>query len=281
MGRRPLVLAVFLALVLASACGDGASRSAAPGAAGPVSPALLVSAQAEPRQVVYTGDLVVRVASLRKATGDATRVATAEHGFVFSQATDQDGTTLTVKVPSDRFDATVAAMAKLGKELSRNLKAQDVTADVVDVEGRLRTAQASADRLRALLAEARTPADVVAIEGELTKRETEIETLQGRLRVLNDQVALATLTVRLTERNDLKVTTDLPGFLGGLRTGAIALVNTGQALLVVLGFLLPFLPFALLAVWALRRYRRRHPRAPRAGPPAWVPPPPAAPPAEN
>ena len=103
-----------------------------------------------------------------------------------------------------------------------------MTAEVVDAEGRLKTAQASADRLRGLLAEAKTPADVVAIESELAKRETDIETLQGRLRVLNDQVALATLTVRLTERNDLEVT-NLPGFRGGLRTGIVAVINSGRS----------------------------------------------------
>lgn len=283
MHRRRFAAALVILLLTTSACGSsGNDEAAAPDAgaqAGPGAEAgrvLLQSSAGQPRErrdVVYTGELVVRVSSVGKATQAATKVASAKSGFVFAQTTDEVETKLTVKVPSDQFDATVDAMSKLGKELRRNLKAQDVTAEVVDVEGRLKTAQTSADRLRALLADAKTPADVVAIEGELSKRETDIETLQGRLRVLNDQVSLATLTVRLTERNDLKVANDLPGFLGGLRTGIFAVINVGQVLLVVLGFMIPFVPIVALVVWAWRRYRRGHSGAPRRppGPPYWPP----------
>ena len=281
MYRRRYAAALGGLLLLASGCGgSGTEKAAAPKVAGKTGPLLLEAAAGKPverRQVVYTGDAVVKVSSIRKATEAAARIASDAGGFVFSQATDQHETKLTVKVPSDRFDGTVAAIVRLGKELRRNLKAQDVTAEVVDVEGRLKTAQASADRLRGLLAEAKTPADVVAIESELAKRETDIETLQGRLRVLNDQVALATLTVRLTERNDLEVT-NLPGFLGGLRSGIVAVINIGQVLLVVLGFLVPFVPIAALLIWGWRRFRRRHPRPPRRSTtaPVWPPQPPQA-----
>ena len=170
--------------------------------------------------------------------------------------------------------------------MRRSLKAQDVTAEVVDVEGRLKNAQASAERLRTLLAEAKNVADVVAVEGELTKRETEIESLQGRLRVLTDQVDLATVTVRLTERDDLQVSDDLPGFFGAFRAGGVALVNVGLATLVAVGFALPFTPLVALALWLRRRWRRHHPKrprpTPRSGPPAWPsPPPPSAPAPES
>lgn len=295
-GRR-LAAALGAVLLPLSGCGgSGTEQAAAPSVAEKTGPVLLETAAGQPaerHQVVYTGDVVVRVASVAKATEGAARIAADAGGFIFSQATDEDETSMTVKVPSDRFDATVEAIVALGKELRRNLKAQEVTAEVVDVEGRLKTAQASAERLRRLLSEAKTPADVVAVESELAKRETEIETLQGRLRVLSDQVALATLTVRLTERNDLEVTNDLPGFLGGVRTGVVALLNAGQVLLVVLGFLIPFVPVVVLLAWGWRRYRRRHPRPPRrppAGSPSppqppqpgavAVPPPPAPPPAQ-
>lgn len=265
--------------ILAGACGvgsDSASRDgAATGASGEASAALRVvgSAAAEPRKVVYTANLVVRVSSVEKAAARAAEEAEEAEGFVFSQNSDESthDAQLILKVPSDRFDSVVAAVASWGRELRRNVKAQDVTSEVVDVEGRLKTAQASADRLRSLLGEARSAADVVAVEGELAKRETEIESLQGRLRVLTDQVELATLTVRLTERDDLRVNDDLPGFLEGLRAGWVALVNTALVLLTVAGFAVPFLPVVALLVWLVRRWRRRHPKRPRPPVPATWP----------
>lgn len=270
----------MLLLALTACAGSDRQEASGPvadSAAGQGAP-MPAAVQADgPRQVVYTGDLVVRVSSVRRAAAGAAEIAMGAGGFVFSQATDRDEASVTVKVPGDRFDATVEAMADLGTELRRDLAAQDVTAEVVDVEGRLKTAEASAARLRTLLSEAKTSADLVAVEGELAERETAIESIQGRLRVLEDQVALATLTVRLTRRDDITVADDLPGFLGGLRGGVVALVNIAQVLLVAVGFALPFAPIVALALWAARRYRRRHPRPPRPpGPPTgptWPPPP--------
>jgi hypothetical protein len=269
-----------LLLLTVSCSGEATNASSPVLAPKPVVLQVGTSQPAERRDVIFTGDLLVRVSSLAKATPEAVDLAGANGGFLFSQASDEDSTKLVLKVPSNQFDATVVALAALGKELRRNLNAQDVTSDVVDADGRLKTAQASADRLRALLTEAKTPSDVVAVEGELAKREADIESLQGRLRVLNDQVALATLTVQLTERSNLQVATDLPGFLGGLRTGLVALVNTGQVLLAIGGFLVPFLPLLALVIGLVWRYRRRHPQLRRQAPVAryWTAPHQAAPP---
>lgn len=152
-----------------------------------------------------------------------------------------------------------------------------MTAQVVDVESRLRSARASSDRLRALLGEARSTTDVVAIEGELSKREAESEALQGRLRVLNDQVELATIDAWLTERGDVRVSDNLPGFRGGLQSGWVTLVTVSRVALAMVGFLLPFVPFVALAVWLIRRYRARRRNRPLPAPPAGMAPMPAPP----
>ena len=107
----------------------------------------------------------------------------------------------------------LATLSSLGRPLRRQTKAQDVTEDVVDLSGRLKSATASADRLRGLLGQARSAGDIVALEGELAKREGDIESMQGKLRVLTSQVELATINLMLTERGDLQVSHDIPTFL--------------------------------------------------------------------
>jgi hypothetical protein len=234
-----------------------------------------VSAPADPRQIVYTADLTVRVGAVGRATTDAVRIATDAGGLVFAQSSDlqgDKGARLTLKVPPDRFDSVLADLARLGRALRSDVKAQDVTAEVTDVDGRLKTAQASADRLRALLGGATSTADIVAVEAELAKREGEIESLQGRLRVLTNQVELATINVRLTESADLEVNREVPGFLKALRTGWIALLNLLLGVAAGAGFVLPFAPLVALGWWIVRRYRSRHPRRPRPWPPSYPPP---------
>jgi hypothetical protein len=274
-----------LLMAITASCGESpkSSHEAAAGSQSAPTAALLGAPAVANRKVVYTADLVVRVSSSGKTSEEAVAEVKRAGGFVFAQDADADSraTELTLKVPADAFDGLVDAIGRLGKVLRRTVKAQDVTAEVVDVEGRLKTAQTSAERLRTLLADAKSAPDIVAVEGELAKREADIESLQGRLRVLTDQVELATVTVRLTERNDLQVSDDLPGFLGGLRAGTVALANVGLASMVVAGFLVPFLPLAAAAVWLVRRYRRRHPKSYPGPPGGWPQPPPGAPPAPH
>jgi len=275
---RHLVPLLAIALGFAGCGGtqDRAEQQALGGADARPIPAL--SAQTDLRQVVFTADLTVRVADAARATKEATQLARAADGLVFAQSSDLEGrreARLTLKVPPDRFESVLDSLAELGQALERDVKAQDVTEEVVDVEGRLKTAQASAERLRTLLGGAASTADVVAVEAELAKRESEIESLQGRLRVLDSRVDLATIDVRLTERADLEVNRDVPGFLKALRAGWVALLNVVLAFVAVAGFLLPFAPFVVAGWWAVRRYRSRHPRLPRpdppSPPPSWAP----------
>jgi hypothetical protein len=137
----------------------------------------------------------------------------------------------------------------------------DVTEQVVDIEGRLKSVRSSADRLRALMGRSGSPAEIAGIEAELTKRETDIESLEGRQRTLLNQVDLATLNLRLTERGKVaQASKNIPGFAPGLRTGWAAFVNTTKVGLTVTGALLPFAVTAavgFLGFRLVRRIRRR------------------------
>ncbi len=101
------------------------------------------------------------------------------------------------------------------------------------------------------------------IEGELSTRESTLESMQAQLKSLDDQVALATLTVTLTApgaptpaRKPVSADT---GFLAGLGHGWHAFVAALVVALTVLGALLPFavllaavgIPVAL--IWRRRR----------------------------
>lgn len=74
----------------------------------------------------------------------------------------------------------------------------------------------------------------------MANREAEIETIQGQLRVLDDQSTLGTITVRYTEKAEgPKVDKDLPGFVQALKTGGVAVVTVLKVLLAVLGWVPP------------------------------------------
>lgn len=229
------------------------------------------------RQVAYTASIVVRVDDPADAAEQVRALADEAGGYLARSGAALEGdqeVTLTLRVPADAFDGLLDDVAALGEVQRRDLDSEDVTDQVVDLEGRLRNAEASAQRIRELLAKAEQVQNLIALEDRLTERQTEIEALEGQLQVLDDRVQLATVDVTLTEQRQTEVSDDVPGPAKALRAGVVALVNVGQVLLAGAAFLLPFVPLLLLGAWLARRARRRR-RAERQA--RDLPPPPAAP----
>lgn len=154
------------------------------------------------RDIIFTADLIVAVNDVAAAGDEATRQIQGLGGFLFGQRTTgapEPRTILTFKVQPEDFHTALDRLGAIGELRSQNVTADDVTERIVDLQSRIETAAASVDRLRGLLAEATDIKAIVELEGELLNRETELETLRGSLRTLQDQVALATIVLTLTE----------------------------------------------------------------------------------
>jgi hypothetical protein len=144
-----------------------------------------------------------------------------------------------------------------------SLHATDVTSQVTDYRVRIKGLDTSITRLRGLLAKAGTTIDLVEIESSLTTRETDRERLLAQQKSLSDQVAYATLTIRINEP-PLARSVPPSTFLSGLAAGWQSLVAVSASLIVGIGVLLPWvLALAALGIVALlitrlvRRLRKR------------------------
>jgi len=252
----------------------------------------------EDRSVIYLVDLVVEVDDVGDASDRAQAVATRFGGFVQSESTfgvppeplpvepggfedvpqgssgvvyGSEQSIVVLRVPADRYEQAVDELEAIGETVSRNRNAQDVTDQVVDVQARIETQQASIDRLQTLLGEAERINDILAIETELTQRIAELESLKARQEQLASQTQLATVTVTFVPPET--VVDEGSGFFAGLEAGWAAFVRSVEFGLTALGAVLPFLiALAVVAVplvaWLIWR-RRRQPRR-SAGPPAPV-----------
>jgi hypothetical protein len=250
-----------------------ADGSGAPGAAGRE---LDTVALAQDREVIRTGDLRVQVDDVSDAIADVRRIAGAAGGFVSHEeaVTDDRAATITVRVPTADFDGVRTDIADLGDVQEQTVQADDVTAEMVDVETRIESLRRSVARLQEMLGGSGDVAQLSAVEGELARREVELEAMLGQQRLLEDQVALATLTVSLFEDEAApEPDDDAAGFRDGLRQGWVTLVDVGRAALAVVGFVLPWLIPALVVGVPLRWHLRRRSATPT--PPATPTPTPA------
>jgi Domain of unknown function (DUF4349) len=170
-----------------------------------------------------------------------------------------------LRVPADALDRLIDDIAAVGRVVGRSSQVLDATEEVVDLDARVTSQQASVARVRALLAEAHSIGDVVAIESELARREADLDSLTSRLDALRDRVALSTLTVDLRSPGAPPVGDQPPpGFRDGLVAGWDGLRAAGTAAAAVIGFLLPFLPVVAMLggiIWLVRRVVRAR-RAP-------------------
>ncbi len=307
---RALVAAVLLSVLALAGCsadsdGTELSEPAAPGFAGEGGGQAVPQAEdadraagepqapdgqlapVEERSLIYSGSITVEVESVVQAADEAIALATGIGGYVAGDnrtiLEDSSQATLVLRVPADRFTSTLDSLARLGDEQSRLVQAEDVTEQLVDLDARIATQQASLDRVRDLLARAQTIGEIVSLENELTQRQAELDSLLQRRETMSGLVALATITVVLHGPSGPEATDDEPetGFLAGLRAGWKGFLASVKVVLTVAGWLLPWAiaiggPVWLVLWIARRRHRsRRAPTPPPAMPPTMPPAPPA------
>jgi len=203
---------------------------------------------------IATG-LQAQVLSEQIGKGDPGGPVPLQEGSVPSIAQAGFGT-MTLSVPADKLDAALDQISRqVGTVLRRSTSAQDVTAQYVDTESRLKTMRASVARVRALMTQAKDLGQVVALESELSRRQADLESLESQLDSLKNSVERSTLTVSLTTPGNEPETST--GFLAGLRSGWEAFTASAAGLLTAIGAVLPFAAFFALiggaVMWWLRR----------------------------
>ena len=151
------------------------------------------------REVILTGTVDLEVEEVAPTVAKAVVLVQGLGGFLVGEQSDYASETatsvLTVRVPPEQFRATLGRLSQLGRVTAQNVGSEDVTAAVVDLESRVRSAEISVERLRLYLADAPTMADVAVLESELNRRESDLEAMRGQLRSLEDRIAFATIVV--------------------------------------------------------------------------------------
>jgi hypothetical protein len=169
---------------------------------------------------------------------------------------------VTILVPTAKFDAFTEEARKLGKVLTYRTDDQNVTAQHVDMKARLINLKAEEARLRSFFDAAKNVNEMLAIERELARVRGDIESLSAQIVSLERQAAMSTLTVELTEPKALVRPAGVDWGIGTAITDGV------QGFAEVLGFLIRFilaiLPIAVLVAaivlfirWLVLRGQRK------------------------
>jgi hypothetical protein len=215
-------------------------------------------------KIVKTAGITVVVpnGTFQERFGQAADVADRYGGFIESSTTQ--GTRsgrLTIRVDAGSFGEAMDALRALGRVETQTVHGRDVTAQYVDLQGRLRISLARLDVLFGLMDKATTIEQTLRVQNALDDVQLRIEQLKGELKVLNDQTDKATIELSMRETSvPVQLTQEqvrAPSVGSAWRHSIAGFFRVVFAVVVGLGYLVPAGIVALVAWGVVRLVRRR------------------------
>ena len=153
------------------------------------------------RKIIRTSSLEMVVQHPANVADEIATMAQGLGGYlVSSEGGGQNATsgTLTIRLPSARFEEARAAIRKLGVRVeSEKVEAEDVTRQFVDQEASLRNLKAEESQYLAILRQAGTVKDMLNVTEQLSEVRGQIEQQQAEFNALSRQVETVALTISL------------------------------------------------------------------------------------
>lgn len=163
------------------------------------------------RQVILNAELTVSVADLQQANQQVGKLV-QEHAAIVTRSSMDGyvGRSLdcqwTIRVSPEKYDHLLNGLAGLGESNHRTESSQDVTAEAVDLDARIRNKTQEESRLlKHLESSTGNLQEILLVEKELSRVREELERMQGQRNLLKDRVDWATIDLRLTQLRDIRL----------------------------------------------------------------------------
>jgi len=170
--------------------------------------------------IIKNGDIKLQVEDTDIAIARATQVVGDMGGYIISSRVwyqpYADGenykyATITIGVPVEQFERTLNRLREISvKVLDENASGEDVTNQYVDMQSQVTNLEATRDRIKSFLDDAKTVDEALRINAELANVEAQIEQIKGQMNYLKDRSAYSTITINLEPKLPELVETPTP-----------------------------------------------------------------------
>jgi hypothetical protein len=204
--------------------------------------------------IIYTASLTVQAADVSAAAKRVISIVVAAGGYTAGEQassanTGRTGRTvnLTLRVPVPAYQEVLGQLSSpaLGKQLSVQQQATDVTQQVADVNSLVTSQQAAISALQGLLKHAASVSGLLQVQRQISADESTLNSLLSQQRALDHETSYGTVTMTLVSRTHAVAHKKKPAsrhtFFTGLVAGWRALRHATAWFLTALGALLPFL----------------------------------------
>ncbi len=154
--------------------------------------------------IVKNGDIKLLVKDSDRALDGVTQIVRDVQGYIVSSRVwyqDYFGTnykyaTLTMGVPQDQFENALLRLRSLAlRVLDENATGEDVSDQYVDLQSQLTNLEATRDRIKGFLDQAKTVDEALRINQQLSDVEAQIEQIKGKMNYLSSRSTISTITI--------------------------------------------------------------------------------------
>lgn len=169
------------------------------------------------KKIIKSGDMTIEVADIKTAQEKIQNFVKNNKAYIqnerFSNAETQTTLSMEIRIPNQNFDQLVNSFSdEIGSISEKNIRVQDVTEEYTDVSIRLKNKLAYLEKYRDLLKHSASTKDLLEIQEKIRGLEEEIESSEGRLRYIDDQVNYSTLDLTLIREKPRNTVTSKIGF---------------------------------------------------------------------
>lgn len=223
------------------------------------------------QRIIKNGNMTLRVSNVDTSMEQARSIAKVRGGVVESSSVSDPGagprtSYMTLRVPVTEFDNTISDLKKLAVVVQHeSTNAQDVTMEFIDLEADLRNAKAEEESYLNILERSGSVEEILAVTQQLAATRQRIERLEGRMRYMESQTDLATISLTMTEETRIEAPTSKwePGEV--LRDAIQAVIIGFQAIVdfvirafvATVGLLLPIGLLLWLVAWLVMKAVRK------------------------
>jgi hypothetical protein len=200
-----------------AAASDGGEEAGGGGGQDAVAVAQETAVPSVRPRVIQTASLSLSVPrnEFDKVIDRARLLADSAGGFVVESSASQSGDerrlvtgSLVIRVPEQSYARVMERLSALGRVEGREEAGQDVSQEFVDLEARVRHLEAVETQLLGLLDDTNTVAEALTVQSQLNQVQLDLEQARGRLQYLDDQVAFATISLDVRERQVVAAAAD-------------------------------------------------------------------------
>lgn len=164
----------------------------------------------ESRKLIWTANLTFQVKNVQKSTSAIQQLCDKHEGFIADMRMSTNNyrisNSVTIRVPNNKFSALLESIK--GQSIfmdESSINSNDVTEEYVDIQSRLKTKREVRDRyIEILNTKTGSVKDIIEAEEAIRVITEEIEAKEGRLRYLEDQVSLSTITLEIYQKVNYK-----------------------------------------------------------------------------